>query len=59
MDYPIRINKYIRDKGLASRREADKLVEDGFVLINGKKAEKGDMVNEEDRVILKENKEGI
>jgi len=56
MDYPIRINKYIRDKGLASRREADRLVEDGLVLINGKRAEKGDMVNKEDSVILKENK---
>ncbi|MDD4062739.1 MAG: S4 domain-containing protein, partial [Candidatus Pacebacteria bacterium] len=56
MDYPIRINKYIRDRGLASRREADKLVDDGLVLINGKISEKGDMVNKEDHVVLKENK---
>ena len=56
MNYPIRINKYIRDKDLASRREADKLIEDGFVLINGKRAEKGTMINEGDRVTIKENK---
>src|SRR3990167_8676012 len=38
MKYPIRINKYLRDKGLASRREADKFIEDGSVFINGEKA---------------------
>lgn len=46
----IRINKYLRDKGLASRREADKLVESGMVFVNGKKAESGMMVIEEDKV---------
>ncbi len=50
MDFPIRINKYIRDKGLASRREADKLVESGSVFINGKKAKSGMMVGEKDKV---------
>lgn len=49
----IRINKYLRDKGLASRREADKLVEDGLVFINGKRAENGMLVNERDRVVVK------
>ena len=50
MEYPIRINKYLRDKGLASRREADKLVEDGLVFINRKKAVNGMLVNESDKV---------
>ena len=50
MEYPIRINKYLRDKGLASRREADKLVEDGLVFINKKKAGNGMLVNESDKV---------
>ena len=50
METPIRINKYLRDKGLASRREADKLVEDGLVFINRKKAENGMLVNESDKV---------
>ena len=50
METPIRINKYLRDKGLASRREADKLVEDGLVFINRKKAVNGMLVNESDKV---------
>lgn len=53
MEYPIRINKYLRDQGLASRREVDKLVEDGLVFINGKKAKNGRLVNEGDKVVVK------
>jgi 23S rRNA pseudouridine2604 synthase len=56
MEYPIRINKYLRDKGLASRREADRLVESGLVLVNGKKAENGIMIDEKDRVVIKKIK---
>jgi len=52
MEYPIRINKYIRDQGLASRREADKLVEEGKVFVNGKKVESGAMVNQGDKVVV-------
>lgn len=32
----IRINKYLSQQGIASRREADKLIEKGLVKINGK-----------------------
>jgi|SRR3989344_6170300 len=53
MEYPIRINKYLRGKGFASRREADKLVEDGLVFINDRKAENGMLVNEKDKVEVK------
>ena len=53
MEYPIRINKYLRDKGLASRRESDKLVESGLVFVNGKRAGNGIMVNEKDNVTVK------
>jgi 23S rRNA pseudouridine2604 synthase len=53
MEYPIRINKYLRDKGLASRREADKLVLAGLVFINRKRAENGQMVLEKDKVVVK------
>jgi len=53
MEYPIRINKYLRDSDLASRREADKLVEDGLVFINGKRAENGMMVRDGDKVETK------
>ena len=51
--YPIRINKYLRDKGLASRREADVLVGNGSVFVNGKRVANGAMVNEKDNVSLK------
>lgn len=46
----MRINKYLAHKGIASRREADVLVEAGRVKINGKKAKNGDQVNETDKV---------
>ncbi len=51
----IRINKYIRDKGLASRREADALIEAGLVLINGKPAKTGTKVTPQDIVTVKKN----
>ena len=50
MEFPIRINKYLAQKNYASRREADELVERGFVTINGAPATLGDMVNEGDDV---------
>jgi len=55
MEFPIRINKYLRDMNLASRREADKLVEAGLVFINGKRAENGSIVRQDDKITLKEN----
>ena len=50
MEFPIRINKYLAHQGIASRREADALVEAKKVLINGKKAKNGDQVVESDKV---------
>lgn len=46
----MRINKYLAHTGVASRREADELVVKGKVLINGKKAEMGQQVQETDAV---------
>jgi 23S rRNA pseudouridine2604 synthase len=40
----IRINKYISEKGLCSRREADELISQGRVTINGEKASIGSKV---------------
>jgi len=40
----MRINKYISDSGYCSRREADRLIEQGSVTINGKKASIGSQV---------------
>lgn len=45
-----RINKYISETGYCSRREADKLIEQGRVTINGLKPEMGTKVNPEDSV---------
>ncbi|MCK4997254.1 23S rRNA pseudouridine(2604) synthase RluF [Candidatus Pacearchaeota archaeon] len=47
-----RINKYISDSGLCSRREADKLVEAGKVLINGELAVTGSKVDAGDEVFV-------
>ncbi|MCR4929141.1 MAG: rRNA pseudouridine synthase [Lachnospiraceae bacterium] len=48
----IRINKYIALCGICSRREADGLIENGRVTINGQKAELGSKVKEGDTVLL-------
>lgn len=48
--FPMRVNKYLAWKKIASRREADVLIERGQVLINGEKAKLGDRVRESDRV---------
>jgi len=47
---PIRLNKYISESGLCSRREADKYIADGHVFINGRRAVVGDQVKAGDRV---------
>ena len=36
-DKRIRLNKLIADSGLASRRHADRMIEEGQVTVNGKK----------------------
>lgn len=48
----IRLNARMRDLGLASRREADELIEAGRVLVNGKRAVIGTLVTERDAVEL-------
>ncbi len=49
-EYPMRINKYLAYKNLCTRREADALIKDGKVLINGVPAKLGDKVQEKDDV---------
>lgn len=46
----IRLNKYISESGLCSRREADRFIEQGSVFINGKRAGIGDQVTPGDLV---------
>jgi 23S rRNA pseudouridine2604 synthase len=48
----VRINKYFSEVGYCSRREADKLVEQGRVTINGQVAEMGSKVSPDDEVRL-------
>jgi 23S rRNA pseudouridine2604 synthase len=51
----IRLNKYISQSGMCSRREADRFIENGKVFINGKKAEFGDQVSPGDKVSVNGN----
>ncbi|MEG0308874.1 MAG: 23S rRNA pseudouridine(2604) synthase RluF [Clostridium sp.] len=48
----IRLNKYISDSGICSRREADKFIETGNVSINGVKALIGTKVTINDTVVV-------
>ena len=47
-----RINKYLSEIGYCSRRAADKLLEEGKITINGKKAPLGEKVEEGDVVAV-------
>ncbi|WP_281777578.1 23S rRNA pseudouridine(2604) synthase RluF [Croceibacter atlanticus] len=42
---PIRINKYFTTIGFCSRRKADKLIEAGYVTVNGKRPEMGQKID--------------
>lgn len=46
----MRLNKYISETGLCSRREADTLISQGRVTLNGVRAELGTQVNDGDTV---------
>jgi 23S rRNA pseudouridine2604 synthase len=48
----IRLNKFISESGMCSRREADEHIERGRVFINKKKAMIGDQVHVGDRVVV-------
>ncbi|MBY7829675.1 23S rRNA pseudouridine(2604) synthase RluF [Vibrio fluvialis] len=47
-----RLNKYISETGFCSRREADKLIEQGRVTINGQLPEMGTKVTDNDEVCI-------
>ena len=52
MSDTMRINKYIANAGICSRRDADKLVMEGKVTINGKVATAGSQVTDRDEVCV-------
>lgn len=48
----MRINRFLAESGIASRRGADKLIEEGAVTVNGKRPEMGQEVGEKDVVLV-------
>jgi len=52
----MRINKYLADKKISTRRGADELIKDKKVFINGKLVELGSQVNENDKVEVRDAK---
>ena len=49
-DDTVRLNNFISESGICSRREADRFIEQGVVTINGRRAGIGDRVAPGDRV---------
>lgn len=52
LKYPVRINKYLAHQKICARREADELILQKKVKINGRVAILGDKVNENDKVTV-------
>ena len=48
----MRINKFLAESGVCSRRSADKLIEEGVVKINGRVCDLGDEVSGDDHVTV-------
>ena len=48
----MRINKFLAEQGVASRRESDKFIQEGRIEVNGKKAKLGDEITPNDIVTL-------
>ena len=51
MEEKVRINKYLSQAGVLSRRKADEAVEKGLITIDGRLAVPGDMVSDENEVL--------
>lgn len=48
----IRINKFLSESGHCSRREADRLIEQGRVTVNGRHAVIGEEISKDDKVVV-------
>ncbi len=55
----MRINKYLATCGIASRRECDRLIGEGKVTVNGKRAEIGLEVNDDDEIFVNGNRVAV
>lgn len=51
-DGELRINKYLAHAGVCSRREADRLIEQGKVLVNGQRPDTGQTVSHRDEITV-------
>lgn len=52
----MRINKFLAQSGVASRRDCDHLIEEGNVIVNGRKASVGMEISDGDEVFVNGNK---
>lgn len=52
MEKFIRINKFLADAGIASRRAVDQMIQDGRVSINGQRAQAGQKISSDDQISL-------
>ena len=52
MEETVRLNKFLSEKGLCSRREADRLVDEGKVMVNGVCAVMGQKVSSADEIVV-------
>ena len=52
MNEPVRLNKYLSAVGVCSRREADRFIDEGRILVNGKLPEKGQKVTDADEILI-------
>ena len=53
--YPMRLSRHMYLKNISSRREADRMIEAGEVLVNGKVAKLGMKISENDKVTITKN----
>lgn len=51
----VRLNKYLSEAGICSRRDADKLIGEGKVTVNGQIAEPGMKVSDRDKIMVEGN----
>lgn len=52
MEETVRLNKFLSEKGICSRREADRLVDEGKVMVNGVCAAMGQKVSSADEIVV-------
>ena len=48
----MRINKWLSSMGICSRREADRLISEGKIKVNGEEASLGQEISGEEEIVL-------